>query len=338
MHGTTDRTPVAPPPFRARAPWWGGDLQTLRNTLARRLGLEGFALPGTALELPADDGSGDRLIGLLNEGRRGARRPLAVLIHGLTGCHESSYVVASARHLLALGYPVLRLNMRGAGPSAATCRQRYHAGRGEDIAAALRAVAPVLLCDGVVLVGYSLGGSILLNFLARHAADIPVRAAATVSAPIDLAAAADRIMAPRNRLYHRYLLDRMKLDWAGLMRGREERIALARIATIREFDDRLVAPPNGFGTVENYYAECSGARVLQDIAVPTLLVQAADDPWIPVAGYRAIDWSRNERLTPLLARGGGHVGFHDSLGPPAWHDRAIGDYFAASLRAISSAA
>jgi len=316
------------PAFRARAPWWGGDLQTLRNTLARRFGLDDFAMPGTALELTTGDGSGDRLIGMLNEGRDGAVLPLAVLVHGLTGCHDSGYMVQTARYLSRLGHPVLRLNMRGAGPSAATCKLRYHAGRGQDIAAALRALDPLLLRDGVVLVGYSLGGSILLNFLARHAGEFPLRAAATVSAPIDLAAAADRIMAPRNRIYHRYLLDRMKLDWAGLMHSREDRIALARIATIREFDDRLVAPPNGFGTADNYYVECSGKRVLGGLAVPTLMVHAADDPWIPAAAYRAVDWNANPKLTHLLSHGGGHVGFHRRGDPSNWHDACIGQYFA----------
>jgi predicted alpha/beta-fold hydrolase len=321
------------PAFRARAPWWGGDLQTMRNTLARGIGLDDFAMPGTALELPADDGSGDRMFALFNEGAVERRRPLAVLVHGLTGCHESGYMVQTVRYLTGLGYPVLRLNMRGAGPSAATCGQRYHAGRGQDIAAALRALDPLLLRDGVVLVGYSLGGSILLNFLAHHAADFPVRAAATVSAPIDLAAAADRILAPRNRLYHRYLLDRMKLDWAGLMKSRQERIAMARIATIREFDDRLVAPPNGFGTADNYYAECSGKRVLGELTVPTLMIHAADDPWIPAEGYRAVDWSMNPALTHLMPPGGGHVGFHQRGTPPNWHDACIGAFFGRSQRA-----
>ena len=320
------------PAFRARAPWWGGDLQTIRNSLARRFGFDDFLMPGTALELSVADGSGDRLIALLNEGAGPVRRPLAILVHGLTGCHESGYMVQTARYLTGLGHPVLRLNMRGAGPSAATCGLRYHAGRGGDIAAALGALDPILLREGVVLAGYSLGGSILLNFLAHHTGDFPVRAAATVSAPIDLAAAADRIMAPRNRIYHRYLLDRMKLDWVGLMRNREERIALARLTTIREFDDRLVAPPNGFGTADNYYAECSGARVLGDLSIPTLMVHAADDPWIPAAAYRAVDWNGNPRLIPLLSAGGGHVGFHRRGGAPNWHDLCIGAFFATHAR------
>jgi len=338
LHGRADSTGYAPPPFRARPPWWGGDLQTLRNTVARAVGFDRFDLPGMTLTLPVSDGSGDRLIGVLNDGRGRERRPLAMLVHGLTGCHESGYMVASARRLIGLGHPVLRLNLRGAGPSAGTCRERYHAGRGRDIADAIRALPEELTRDGIVLVGYSLGANILLNFLAIDAAGLPVRAAATVSAPIDLAASARRILAPRNHFYQRYLLNRMRRDWAGAALSESERLSLREVRTIYAFDDRLVAPRNGFGTAERYYAECSGLRVLGRIGVPTLLIHAADDPWIPVAAYRDYDWTRNERLTPLIVPGGGHVGFHDSLGPPAWHDRRIGDYFAASLRAISSAA
>jgi len=320
---------IGVPPFRACAPWWGGDLQTLRNTLIRRVSPGFFAMPGTAMALPVADGSGDNLIAMFNVGADGARKPLAVLVHGLTGCHDSSYMVQTARYLTGLGHPVLRLNMRGAGPSAGTCRLRYHAAKGEDIAAALRALDPLLLRDGAVFVGYSLGGSVLLNFLARHAMDFEVRAAATVSTPIDLAATSVRINSRRNVLYQKYLIKRMKIDWAGTARNREERIALARIRTIREFDGKMVAPANGFRDADDYYAQCSATRVLPDIAVPTLLVQAVDDPWIPASSYRAFDWPANPRLTPLLAKGGGHVGFHANGAPPNWHDRCIAQVFAA---------
>jgi predicted alpha/beta-fold hydrolase len=314
------------PAFRSRAPWWGGDLQTLRNSALRKLGTR-FDFPGERLTLDTGDGSGDRLMALFNEGKPG--QPLAVLIHGLTGCEGSGYMVNTARHLTGLGYPLLRLNMRGAGPSADCCGQRYHAGRGQDIAAALSALDPAWLRDGVVLAGYSLGGSILLNFLARHADNFPVRAAATVSAPIDLAECSRRILALRNSIYHRYLIDRMKGDWAGAALDERERAALAEVRTIWEFDDRLVAPANGFGTAGNYYAECSGTRVLPDLTSPTLMIHAADDPWIPAKSYRAVDWAGNPSLTPLLASGGGHVGFHRKGTPPNWHDLCLGEFFGA---------
>jgi len=317
------------PAFRPRPPWWGGDLQTLRNTLALSLGLLRLEAPGTRIELSAGDGSGDVLVGRLAEGRGGAGRPLVLLVHGLTGCDGSTYMVATARHLAGLGYPVLRLNLRGAGPSARTCRQRYHAGRGADIAGALAALDSVLLRDGVALAGFSLGGNILLNFLADNAAGLPVRAAVSVSTPIDLAASSRRISAWRNRLYENYLVNRMRSDWADVALTDDERAGLARVRSVRAFDDLLVAPHNGFGTAERYYAECSAQRVMGKIRVPTLLIHAANDPWIPAEAYRAYDWAGNPHLAPLVAPGGGHVGFHQRGQPPTWHDACLEQWFAA---------
>ena len=309
--------------FRPGPPWWGGDLQTVRNTIVARLGPGRFELPGERLELATRDGSGDRLCAILNRGDG----KLAVLVHGLTGCATSTYMVETARNLLGRGFSVLRLNMRGAGESARTCGQRYHAGRGEDISDALAALDPELPGAGIVLAGFSLGANILINFLAKQAPDFPVRAAALVSAPIDLAAASLRILAPRNFLYHRYLLARMKRDWEDSRMSGDERRAVAQVRTVYEFDDRLVGPQNGFGDAEGYYAQCSGLRFLDAIATPTLVIHAANDPWVPKDAYDAHDWRRNAFLTALLPDGGGHVGFHAAGDATAWHDRCIARWF-----------
>jgi len=106
------------PAFAPRVPWWGGDLQTLRNYVLRQADPLG-ALPGRRLELALRDGSGDRLVATLHAPPSETGRPLLVLIHGLTGSEASPYVRASAAAALAEGYPVLRLNLRGAGPARA---------------------------------------------------------------------------------------------------------------------------------------------------------------------------------------------------------------------------
>ena len=189
--GGPGATAFEPPArFVPRAPWWGGDLQTIRNYLRKRRPPDLTPWPGLRLELPVLDGSGDRLSASLHQPAIEAGRPLAVLIHGLTGSEDSVYLRASARHLLGLGYPVVRLNQRGAGPSRPLCRSRYHAGLSSDLGDALKALAnldPRLISRGVVLVGYSLGGNMLLKFLAEYGASFPIVAAASVSAPIDLA-------------------------------------------------------------------------------------------------------------------------------------------------------
>ena len=112
-----------------------------------------------------------------------------------------------ARLLLDRGGPVLRLNLRGAGPSRPLCGQHYYAGRSQDFRALLSLLPDELTRDGVMAVGYSLGGAMLLKYLGEEGAASPLAAAATVSAPIDLAVTCRHMMRPRNRLYHHYILE-----------------------------------------------------------------------------------------------------------------------------------
>ncbi len=311
-------------PFVARAPWWGGDLQTLRNTFVRgRADLTPW--PGKRLALPMRDGSGDALAAALHRPMGAGGRPLVVLVHGLTGCEDSAYIRASAARLLGAGHPVLRLNLRGAGPSRALCRLHYHAGRTQDLRDALAGLDAALLDPGIIAVGYSLGGNMLLKYLAEEGEAGPVRLAVAVSAPIDLAATAARLGTPRNAFYKRHLLSDMKAETQGGAAevSARERAAIQSARAIYEFDDRFSAPRNGFAGGDDYYARCAAGRALGAIRVPTLLIHALDDPWVPGDAYARHDWAANGRLMPLLSPDGGHVGFHGRCGPVAWHDQAI---------------
>ena len=319
------------PRFLARPPWWGGDLQTLRNYF-RPLQVDLGSYPGERLEFPMSDGTGDVLIGALNRPTQTAkdsrRCPLVILIHGLTGCEESSYMLATARHLLDLGYPVMRLNLRGAGPSRSRCRQQYHAGRSEDLRAVLLLLDGRLASQGILLVAYSLGGNMLLKFLGEQGRRAPVLGAASVSAPIDLKATQVRFMQRRNRRYHDFLLIRMKEEIAAPASSlpAEQRSLLPEIRTVFDFDDRLVAPQNGFAGADDYYDRCAARPFLKDIKVPTLVIHAQNDPWIPPDAYLSFDWRSNPKLISLLPRGGGHVGFHGLGSAICWHDRCIAEF------------
>ena len=191
------------PAFQPRAPWWGADLQTLRNTLRGPVSAVGWLDEGAGeqLWLPLGDGTGDELSGQLHHpgGRPAsvarAERPLVVLVHGLGGDETSVYLRVTAAHLLGLGHPVLRLSLRGAGPSRERCRFQYHAGRSADLRAALAtllAARPELAANGIALVGYSLGGNLVLKLAGEGAGELPLRAIVSVSAPIDLAEASRR--------------------------------------------------------------------------------------------------------------------------------------------------
>jgi uncharacterized protein len=156
------------PSFVPRAPWWGADLQTVRSVLLRQtFPLEDF--PEKRLRFRMPDRSGDVLHGILNQPAESRDLPLIVLVHGLTGCAESHYMRASAAILLRRGFTVMRLNLRGAGPSRPFCVEQYHAGRSEDLLAVLAQLPEHLTGSGVVLVGYSLGANQVLKLLGEGA-------------------------------------------------------------------------------------------------------------------------------------------------------------------------
>ncbi len=314
------------PRFRARPPWFGGDLQTLRNAVLREW-TKMEAWPGRRKYAETSDG--DRLSGMLHESGVGNGR-LVVLIHGLTGCEDSAYVRASARHFLENGFDVFRANLRGAGPSRADCRRMYHAGGSADLALWLSILdGEGLGTAGCFAVGYSLGANILLKYLAEAGGDARVDQAVAVSAPLDLAAVSTRLEAKRNRGYHRWLLRRMKADWhAGPLEISPEQAAVLEAAeTIREFDNGVVAPMNGFRDATDYYASCSSGPLLDRIAVPTLAIHADNDPWIPADAHRALIQGL-PMVNILLSHGGGHVGFHGKGG--RWHDRCAMAFFNAA--------
>ena len=319
------------PRFRARPPWWGGDLQTLRNHF-RSTPVDLGAYSQERLEFPMSDGSGDTLLAILHRPTvapsDSARRPLAILIHGLTGDEDSSYMVVTAGHLLGLGHPVMRLNLRGAGPSRPRCRFQYHAGRSEDLRQVLMQLDGRLASQGILLVAYSLGANMLLKYLGEQGRRAPVLGAVSVSAPIDLKATQIRFMQRRNRAYHDSILGRMKAEIAAPNSTitPEQRADLANISTVYDFDDRLVAPANGFAGADDYYARSAAQGFMKEIKVPTLIIHARNDPWILPGAYLSFDWKANPKLTPLLPRGGGHVGFHGVGSSVPWHDRCIAEF------------
>ena len=329
-----------PEGFRERFPWIGGDLQTLRNYILRR-SADLSSWPSRRLEIEMADGSGDRLTAELHEnGGAATARPLVLLIHGLTGCADSAYIRNTARVLLDEGFPVLRMNLRGAGPrlasGASASRFHYHAGRSEDLRDFLSGLSrqePGLCARGFLLAGYSLGANMMLKFLAEYGHQFPLRAAVSVSAPLDLKATQARMMAPRNRLYQNYLLKRMKDETSAevLERAGMGRADLRRLENIYQYDDGIVAPANGFAGAEDYYRRCSAGPFLESVTVPSLLIHAGNDPWIPAASYLSALALENPQVRTLLLEKGGHVGFHRREGGVAWHDAGLCSFFQAAL-------
>ena len=292
--------------------------------------------PGEKLEIPTSDGTGDRLAAdlfLPDESafpRQGAGRPLVVLLHGLGGDAESAYMRGCLSDLLGAGLRVVALNFRGAGRSHETCSEYLHPGRTGDVRALLTYLEEDterdLFESGVILCGFSLGGSILLKALATAETETldGVRAAVTVSAPLDLAECSRQLKRTRNHLYERYLLKRMR-DQIRLSPGGvtdEELAAVDAASTVWEFDETFTAPRRGFETVEAYYREDSAGRRLDKIAVPTLLLVADDDPFVPLETYEQFDWAAHPHLVRKRTPTGGHTGFLCESGP-TYHSRCL---------------
>jgi hypothetical protein len=137
----------------------------------------------------------------------------------------------------------------------------------------------------------------------------------------------------RNGLYRAHLVREIRAEAVAPISDitAAERRAVLAIRTIREFDSVFSAPRNGFTDADHYYEANSARNFLGGIAVPTLVIHALDDPWVPAEPYRSYDWRSNPALLSLLAPGGGHVGFHGRDRSAAWHDLAVAQFFAAAF-------
>lgn len=339
-------------PFQQRPPWWGPDLQTLRDSL-RPLPLPPCRAP--ALRFPI--GESASLLGLLDRPEQGRPGALVLLVHGLGGSSGATGVRRLAHGLQAQGLAVLRLNLRGAGPGRALAAGTYAADCSDDLLPVLRqarqlagdlgaAGGPVPLLGA----GLSLGGTVLLNATreALQRGEPGLDALICISSPLDLPSCTLQFERPRNHLYQRWLVERLRrqtlADPFGLKP--EERQALLdaqRPRTIRGFDAVITAPRWGHASVEAYHAAASplhwleGARQLP----PTLLLHAADDPWVPAAPALALVRRRaaggEDLAGPLeliLTERGGHNGFHGLADAPlgSWSDRLACRWLAARSR------
>jgi hypothetical protein len=231
---------------------------------------------------------------------------LVVAVHGLGGSHRSHYMVELARDAHAQGLACLRVNLRGADRHGT---DYYHAGLTADLVAVLDS-PEVLAFRRVFVIGYSLGGHMAL----RHAAEGAHRHVAGVAAicpPIDLAAGVVEIDKPKGRIYRRNVLRGLKDIYQGVAARtavpcevREAEL----IDTIREWDERIVAPRHGFASADDYYAQTSVAPILHRIKVPTLVVATAKDPMVFAHVVRPLLEACDAVRTVFLDRGG-HVGF-----------------------------
>ena len=319
---------LEPSPFRQRLPWWGPDLQTMRDTL--RDTMRSQRLPeDLSSALTIDLGVADALLGRLSLPQTEAPRALVVLIHGLGGCAKGPGIRRLAAHLVATGVAVLRLNMRGAGAGRPLASGTYAALCNRDLLPALRQarqLADQLAAGKASLplfgVGLSLGGTMLLN---AQLEEPLLDGLACISSPLDLIQCADQFDRPRNRLYRHWVLRRVRQmtleDPQGVTPAERAQLSgVKRVRSLQAFDAAITAPRWGHASLAAYYTAASPLQPLlaametRRLMPPILLIHAADDPWVPVAAtaelaIKAQRW-RCPWLDTVITARGGHNGFH----------------------------
>ncbi len=265
-----------------------------------------------------------------------------ILVHGLEGSSKAGYVRSLSSAALERGWATHRFNMRGCGGTDALAVTSYHAGQTSDLLAVLRQRRR-LSGAPLVAVGFSLGGNVALKLageLGQEARGL-LAAVCAVSTPIDLAACARALAEPRNFLYQRRFLSRLKQR----IRRRHAQAPelyplepLPGIRTIEEFDDHYTARLFGFGTAANYFRTQSSNQFLERICVPALLIQAQDDPLIPYRVYDHPAFARNAHLRLASVAHGGHLGFLSRERPRFWVDEVVLDWLERVRDGVQSSA
>jgi predicted alpha/beta-fold hydrolase len=243
-----------------------------------------------------------------------ATRPTVILLHGLEGSSHSQYVIGNANKLWKMGCNVVRMNMRNCGGTERLTPTLYHSGLSNDVDTVMRYFIETHSLTSVALIGYSMGGNLVLKLVGELGAKAPTQlhSVVGVSPAIDLAASADALHQPANRIYEhkflRALLKRFRRKATLFPRAFDPNRAIG-IGSLRQFDDKITALYSGFRSADDYYFRASAARSLEHIAIPTLLLHASDDPFIRFEAETRDKIINNSNITLLETEHGGHCAF-----------------------------
>jgi hypothetical protein len=272
-------------------------------------------------------------------------RPTVIALHGLEGSSEAHYMRGIAAKAWSRGFNVVRLNQRNCGGTEHLSAGLYHSGLTADPLAVLRELIGSDRLTGTVFAGYSLGGNLALKLAGDLGRQAPPEliAVAAVSPVMELETCVRAIERRENRIYEwnfcRNLQSRMRRK-ARAWPGSYDLKGLWKIWSIRAFDDRYTAPHHGFKDAADYYHRASAMRVIDRVAIPTLIVTAEDDPFVPPEPFRDPRVTGNPNITTLITSHGGHCGFvSDAIDDDGyWAERTVVDFLErTSRRALSLA-
>lgn len=237
-----------------------------------------------------------------------------IVVHGLEGSSESQYMLGIARNGLAAGMNVIRMNQRNCGGMDYCAPTLYNSSRSADVAVVAQHLVEHDQVPGFVLAGFSMGGNLVLKLAGEWGSDAPreFRGVAAVCPAINLAAGADALHEPANRIYEYYFLWQLFRRYRRKARFFPATFELSRlrgITTLRDFDDRITAYYCGFSGADDYYARASGANVIEHIAKPALVIHALNDPFVRILPNTREKLVANANITYVEADDGGHCAF-----------------------------
>lgn len=311
-----------------RPPWWmcGGHMQTIIPALFRK------APRVTDRQERLELADGDFLD--LEWGGE-SRERLAILCHGLEADAGAAYIQSMAQALVNDGWAVLAWNYRGCSGEMNRLPRFYHSGASEDLSEVIAHALAVHPAQKIDLVGFSLGGNMILKFLGERG-DVPVRVhrAVTFSVPCDLACSSVTLESFWNRSVY---MRRFIRSLAGKVHSKHamfpEHFDLSQLdgaRTFRDFDDRFTAPLHGFRDAEDYWKRSSSRQFLGAITVPSLLVNAANDPFLGPGCYPRPEAEASSCFHLEVPASGGHVGFSGISKSLGWAERRAMKFLTAS--------
>ncbi len=280
-------------------------MQTIYPNLRRRV--DGIAYRRERIDTPDGD-----FVDL--DWSRVGSDSLLLVSHGLEGNAEREYVLGIAKAFNKRGIDAAGLNCRGCSGEPNRLLRYYNSGSSDDLHTVIQHIVKTCSYRSIVLAGFSMGGNITLKYLGEQGTTLPaqVRGGAVFSVPCDLSASCKQLQLPTNYIYRkRFLLKlrekvRIKMK---LMPGQINDYHYASIKSLADFDDRYTAPLHGYKDAEDYYSKCSSKQFIPDIAVPTLIVNAQNDPFLPQACYPIVEAEANPHVSLEIPEHGGHVGF-----------------------------
>jgi predicted alpha/beta-fold hydrolase len=311
--------------FTFKPAWWlpGPHLQTLWPSLCRRNPAK-LNLKRERVELPDGD--------FLDLDWIGTEGPIVMILHGLEGSVYSPYAQGMLQTFEQKGWRGLFMHFRGCSGEPNRLPRSYHSGETTDLAFIVEHIRRRERGVPIAAIGFSLGGNVLLKWLGETGAANPLVAAIAVSVPFELKKTIKRVQQGFSRIYQWHLLYCLRKRLTEKFKSYPAPLDIPEMSAIRsisDFDEKITVPLHGFRDTEEYYQVSSSRQYLSKIKVPTLLLQAEDDPFMTMDAIPELS-ELSDQVTLQVTKSGGHVGFVSGWVPwraVYWLEQRVPEFF-----------